>query len=130
MNALGGYEYRFAGKKDKKNKRFTVAIDTKLTGAGGRYYTPIDLVASDAQNQEVRIDSMAYSEKYPDYFRWDLKISFRVSMKCITQEFSTDFQNVVNMKNIFRKVYNPRTNSLNNEYQQGLFILPQYRILF
>lgn len=130
VNALGGYEYRFAGKKDKKNKRFTVAIDTKLTGAGGRYYTPIDLVASDAQNQEVRIDSMAYSEKYPDYFRWDLKISFRVSMKRITQEFSTDFQNVVNMKNIFRKVYNPRTNSLNNEYQQGLFILPQYRILF
>lgn len=130
VNALGGYEYRFGSKKDKKNKRYSIAIDTKLTGAGGRYYTPIDLAASDAQNQEVRIDSLAYSEKYPDYFRWDLKISFRISMKRITQEFSTDFQNVVNMKNIFRKVYNPRTNSLNNEYQQGLFILPQYRILF
>jgi hypothetical protein len=41
-----------------------------------------------------------------------------------------DLQNVANIKNIFRKVYNPRTNSLNNEYQQGIFILPQYKILF
>lgn len=130
VNALGGYEYRFGGKKDKVNKRHTVAIDTKLTGAGGRYYTPIDLAASDAANAEVRIDSKAYTEKYPDYFRWDLKISYRISMKRVTQEFSTDFQNVANIKNIFRKVYNPRTNSLNNEYQQGLFILPQYRLLF
>lgn len=130
VNALGGYEYRFSGKKDKTNKRHTVAIDTKLTGAGGRYYTPIDLAASDAQNREVRIDSLAYTLKYPDYFRWDLKISYRVNMKRVTQEFSTDFQNMVNIKNIFRKVYNPRTNSLNNEYQQGIFILPQYRLLF
>ncbi len=128
-NALAGYQYLFGGKKNK-TKRHTVAIDMKMTGAGGRYYTPIDIVASDAQNTEVRIDSLAFTKKYRDYFRLDLKLSYRISFKKITQEFSMDLQNVANIKNIFRKVYNPRTNTLNDEYQQGLFILPQYRILF
>lgn len=130
VNALGGYEFRFAGKKDKKNKRHTLAIDMKMTAAGGRYYTPIDLVQSAVQHQEVLIDSLAFSQKYRDYFRLDLKLSYRISLKRVTQEFSVDFQNIINIKNIFRKVYNPRTNSLNNEYQQGIFILPQFRILF
>lgn len=129
VNALAGYQYIFGGKKNKV-KRHTVGIDMKMTGAGGRYYTPIDLTASDGQNTEVRIDSLAYSQKYRDYFRLDLKVSYRISLKKITQEFSMDLQNVANIKNIFRKVYNPRTNSLNDEFQQGLFILPQYRILF
>lgn len=129
VNGLAGYQYLFGGKKNKA-KRHAVAIDTKLTGAGGRFYTPIDPVASDAQNTAVYIDSKAYSLKYKDYFRWDLKVSYRLSFRKITQELSIDLQNVANIKNIFRKVYNPRTNSLNNEYQQGIFVLPQYKILF
>ena len=129
VNALAGYQYIFGGKKNK-TKRHALSFDIKMTGAGGRYYTPIDLAASDAQNQEVRIDSLAYSEKYTDYFRLDLKLSYRISFKKITQEISIDLQNAANIKNIFRKVYNPRTNSLNNEYQQGIFVLPQYKILF
>ena len=129
VNALAGYQYLFGGKKNK-TKRHTLSIDMKMTGAGGRYYTPIDVAASDAQNTQVLIDSLAYTEKYRDYFRLDLKLSYRISFKKVTQEFSMDLQNVANIKNIFRKVYNPRTNTLNNEYQQGLFILPQYRILF
>lgn len=129
VNALAGYQYLFGGKKNK-TKRHCLSIDMKLTGAGGRYYTPIDLVASAAQKQEVRIDSQAFSEKYKDYFRLDFKIGYRLSMKKITQEISIDIQNVANIQNIFRKVYNPRTNSLNNEYQQGIFVLPQYKILF
>lgn len=129
VNALAGYQYVFGGKKNKA-KRNALAFDMKMTGAGGRYYTPIDLNASAAQHQQVLIDDQAFSQKYTDYFRLDLKLSYRLSFRKITQEISMDLQNVANIKNIFRKVYNPRTNSLNNEYQQGIFILPQYKILF
>ncbi len=129
VNTLAGYQYLFGGKKNK-TKRHTLSADIKLTGAGGRYYTPIDLTASAAQKQEVRIDNKAYSEKYKDYFRLDFKIGYRISFKKVTQEISVDIQNIANIKNIFRKVYNPRTNSLNNEYQQGIFVLPQYKVLF
>ena len=129
VNALAGYQYVFGGKKNK-DKRNALAFDMKMTGAGGRYYTPIDAIASAAQHTQVLIDNQAYSLKYKDYFRLDLKISYRISFKKITQEISVDLQNVANIKNIFRKVYNPRTNTLNNEYQQGIFVLPQYKILF
>src|ERR1043165_209605 len=129
VNALAGYQYVFGGKKNKA-KRNALGFDMKMTSAGGRYYTPIDLTASAATHQEVRLDNQAFSEKYKDYFRLDLKISYRLSFRKITQELSMDLQNVANIKNIFRKVYNPRTNSLNNEYQQGIFVLPQYKILF
>jgi hypothetical protein len=129
VNTLAGYQYVFGGKKNK-DKRNALAFDMKMTGAGGRYYTPIDEAASASQHTQVLVDSKAYSLKYKDYFRLDLKISYRISFKKITQEVSVDLQNVANIKNIFRKVYNPRTNSLNNEYQQGIFVLPQYKILF
>ncbi|MBL0308309.1 MAG: TonB-dependent receptor [Bacteroidetes bacterium] len=129
VNALGGYQILFGGKKNKV-KRHTFAADAKITTAGGRYYTPIDLLASEAARAEVLLDKQAFSQKYKDYFRMDMKLSYRFSFKKMTHEFSTDFQNIFNIKNIFRKVYNPRTNTLNNEYQQGLFILPQYRMLF
>ena len=128
-NALGGYEYRFGGKKDK-TKRNSIAVDSKITVAGGRYYTPLDAAASLAQHTEVLQDDEAFTLKYPDYFRMDLKLSYKISMRKLTQEFSIDFQNLFNIKNVFEIVYNSRTNELDNEYQQGIFILPQYKILF
>jgi len=128
-NALGGYEYKFGGKK-KKVKRNTIAIDGKVTVAGGRYYTPIDQVQSAQQGQEVLLNNQAFSLEYPVYFRLDIKLSYRISLGRITHEFSFDCQNVTNQKNVFIKTYDIRTNSLVTQYQQGIFPLPQYRILF
>lgn len=128
VNTLGGYEYRFGGKKGVK--RHVIAVDGKFTVAGGRYYTPVDVVQSQLQGHEVDIDAQAYSLEYPIYYRLDLKISYRISLRRVTHEFSFDVQNVTNHKNVFIKLYDTRTNSLVTQYQQGLFPLPQYRILF
>ncbi|MFN8276124.1 MAG: TonB-dependent receptor [Chitinophagales bacterium] len=129
VNTLAGYEYKFGGKKNK-TKKYAIAADGKFTAAGGRYYTPVDLAASALQRKEVEIESQAYTKQYADYLRLDLKISFRISLRKMTHEFSFDCQNVTNRKNVFRISYNPRTNQLVTEYQQGLFPLPQYRIYF
>jgi hypothetical protein len=129
VNALGGYEYKFGGKK-KKVKRNTIAIDGKVTVAGGRYYTPIDATQSALQGQEVLLNNQAFSQQYPVYFRLDLKLSYRISMGRVTHEFSIDCQNATNQKNVFIKTYDLRTNTLVTQYQQGIFPLPQYRILF
>jgi uncharacterized protein YtpQ (UPF0354 family) len=107
-----------------------VAIDGKFTVAGGRFYTPIDFEKSAQQQQEIRKDAEAFTSQYPVYYRLDLKFSYRLSMKKITHEFSIDAQNLTNHKNVFRLVYNVRTNSIATEYQQGLFPLPQYRLYF
>ncbi|MEI6312986.1 MAG: TonB-dependent receptor [Bacteroidota bacterium] len=129
VNGLAGYEYKFGGRKNK-TKKYSVALDGKITIAGGRYYTPIDYAQSAIQRQEVLLDNQAFTKKYPYYLKPDLKFTFRMSMKKITHEFSFDAQNFINRRNYFRIAYNPRTNSESVQYQQGFFPLPQYRLLF
>ena len=129
VNALAGYEYKFGGKK-KQNNHHDLSIDAKLTLAGGRYYTPINFVESALQAREIRMEEKAYSKSYPAYFRPDVKISYRFNRKKVTQEISLDFQNFVNYKNVLRKSYNSRTNTETTAYQQGIFILPQFKLYF
>lgn len=125
FNALAGKEFPL-GTKGKH----TLAVDWKLTLAGGRPVTPIDLAASRVQGSEVRRDQMAFSDQLDDYFRTDIKLTYRQNGKRITQEFAIDIQNVTNRDNIFRQQYNPLTGSIDTEYQLGLFVIPQFRILF
>lgn len=129
VNGLGGYEYKFGGKKNKV-KRHAIALDGKVTVAGGRYYTNIDTLQSRLNHDLVYDNNNAFSQQYPVYFRLDLKLTYRISLRKVTHEFSFDVQNVTNQKNVFLKTYDIRNNTLATVYQQGLFMLPQYRILF
>jgi hypothetical protein len=129
VNGLAGYEYKFGGKKNK-TKKYSVALDGKITIAGGRAYTPIDYVQSAIQRKEVLLQDQAFSKQYPYYLKPDLKFTFRMSMKKITHEFSFDAQNFINRRNYFRIAYDPRSNTESVQYQQGFFPLPQYRLLF
>ncbi len=123
-NLLAGKEWKLG------NKNKTLNIDWKLTVAGGRYYTPIDFEASEAAGKEILKEHLAYSEQLSDYFRTDIKISYRVNKKKVTHEFSLDIQNLTNAQNEFLRSYNPRTNAVDTEYQIGFFPIPQYRIIF
>ncbi|MCI4669111.1 MAG: TonB-dependent receptor [Bacteroidia bacterium] len=124
FNALAGKEFPLG------NGKSSITIDWKATLAGGRYVTPIDLESSRLARQEVRFDDQAFSEKLDDYFRTDVKLGFRLNSKRITQEFSIDIQNVTNRRNLFSRTFNPRTGQVSVENQLGLFVIPQFRILF
>ncbi len=125
VNALAGKEINLG-----KSGKHSVAVDWKITLAGGRFVTPIDIEASRRQFQEVLIDERAFSEQFDDYFRTDIKFTYRFNGKKFTQEFSLDIQNVTDRQNIFRRTFNPRTGEIGRENQLGLFIVPQFRILF
>jgi hypothetical protein len=130
-----GYVFNFlAGKEFKigKDKRNAVTFDTKVTTAGGRYYTPIDLTASQAVGQEVFIESEAFSLQYDTYFRWDVKFGYRLNSKKrkFSQQFYFDIQNFTNKENIFTKRYNRLTNEVNDVLQTGFFPDFMYRIQF
>lgn len=123
VNLLGGKEFHLG-------KSGVLTTDLKLTLSGGRFHTPIDLDASNAAGEVVYVDSEAYSLQYDPYFRTDFKIGYRMNMKRISQEWLIDFQNVTNRENIFEEFYNPQTQTIDRRNQLGLFIIPQYRILF
>lgn len=116
INLLGGKEFRIG--REKKN---VFSIDTKFTTAGGRYYTPVDLAASNDAGYEIRDDANAFSKQYDPYLRLDIKfgIKFNSKKKKRFHQFYIDFQNVTNHTNIFTKEYNRLTNSINQKDQIG-----------
>lgn len=123
VNALAGKEFTIS-------KKSVICIDGKVTYAGGKREVPIDLDASNAQGSAVYIENQAYDSKLKDYFRTDIKLSYKLNGRRITQEFSVDVQNITNSKNIFQRTYDAQNKELRTEYQMGLFVIPQYRILF
>jgi hypothetical protein len=127
-NILIGKEFKVG-----KEKRNAIALDIKFTHAGGRFYTPIDLVLSELiQFQVPKGDDFAYSEKYPDFMRLDVKAGYTMNSKKrkISQSWSFDINNVTNRKNIFAERYNASTNSINIAYQIGFFPNFVYRLQF
>ncbi|MEQ9437502.1 MAG: carboxypeptidase-like regulatory domain-containing protein [Cyclobacteriaceae bacterium] len=123
-NLLAGKEFRI-GKKDN-----TFNIDVKFTASGGNHYTPIDYAKSAQVGYEVRRDDMAFSQSLDEYLRADVKLSYRINARKTTHEFALDLQNITNRQNEFARIYNPRSNTVQTQYQIGFFPIPQYRITF
>ncbi len=123
LNTLGGKEFKIG-------KSGVLTTDLKLTFSGGRFYTPIDINQSIIEGETVYVNSEAFSLQYDPYFRTDFKIGYRIDMKRISQEFLIDIQNITNRENIFEEFFNAATGTVDKRYQLGLFVIPQYRILF
>jgi len=130
-----GYVVNFlAGKEIKigKDKRNALTFDTKLTTAGGRYYTPVDLEASKVAGEEVLFEDQAFSERFDPYFRLDVKFGFLLNSKKgkFSQQFFLDLQNITDNENIFARRYNEVNNEVNNVFQSGFFPDLLYRVQF
>lgn len=125
-NILMGKEF-----KVRKDKRNAITTDLKVTNAGGRYFTPIDLQASDFYGREVRSTDV-YSARYSNYFRMDVKIGYTLnsSKRKVSQSFSLDLQNVTNNKNVFSQSYDSHRKSINTTYQLGFFPNFTYKLQF
>lgn len=127
-NVLIGKEFKVG-----KEKRNAFSIDVKMTQAGGRQYTPVDLAASQAAQQEILAgDSLAFSERHSNFFRLDVKMGFTMNSKKrkMSQSIFFDIQNVTNNKNVFAERYNSVTNKVNTAYQIGFFPNFIYKIQF
>ncbi|WP_424963469.1 carboxypeptidase-like regulatory domain-containing protein [Ekhidna sp.] len=126
LNVLFGKEWKFG-----PNGRNAWTFDTKMTTSGGRPYTPIDLQATrDNAGREIRMEEVAYSESYGEYFRWDVKLGVRMNRPKVSHQFFVDFQNVTNRKNEFVRRYNSVTDQINVVEQIGFFPDVMYRIQF
>ncbi|MCE3260787.1 MAG: TonB-dependent receptor, partial [Bacteroidetes bacterium] len=127
-NILIGKEFKLG--KDKRN---SLTVDVKMTQAGGRYYTPVDLAASQMVKQQVLMgDDYAFTSRNPDFFRLDVKTgyTFNSTKRKLSHSIFFDVQNVTNNKNVFAQRYNPITNTINTAYQIGLFPNFVYKVQF
>ena len=127
-NLLGGKDFKIG-----KEKRNVLSVGIKMTQAGGRYYTPVDLAASQLAHTQILLgDDYTFSQRNPDFFRLDVKtgVTFNSRKNKLSQTFSFDVQNVTNNKNVFAQRYNPTTNAVNTAYQIGFFPNFIYKIQF
>ncbi|MCC6462081.1 MAG: carboxypeptidase-like regulatory domain-containing protein [Saprospiraceae bacterium] len=126
-NALAGREFALGS----TGRRF-FTLDTKLTAAGGRPYTPVNLEASRAAGKEVLYEGQAFSQRLDPYFRWDVKLGMRVNSRHrkLSQTFFLDFQNVTNHRNIFAMRYNTVRQEIGRVDQIGFFPDILYRVEF
>lgn len=123
-NILTGYEHPF------KNGKYKIALDIKSTIAGGNRYVPIDEAASQSIGRAVYIADRAFDERFKNFKKTDVKLSFKINQKRISQSIFVSLENIFNTKNVLRQYYDPRLGSLKIEYQFGLFPIGGYRIEF
>jgi hypothetical protein len=125
FNALAGYELTLG-----KNKNKALSFDLKYTQSGGNRYTPIDIEKSKTYGQAVYMDDEAFSKQLKDYSRFDIKISYKTNRKKTSQSIFLVVENIFDTQNILRESYNTATQSIQQEYQLGLFPYFGYKIEF
>jgi hypothetical protein len=123
INALVGREFNFTSKS-------AFNIDFKLSIAGGKRYTPVDLVASQHAGNTVYDESLAYSKQFDPFIKADIKFGYRLNMKRISQEWVFYIENFTNHNNVLMQIYSRSENKVNDIYQLGFFPMMQYRLHF
>jgi len=131
VNALGGIEIP-TGKNGKNN----INLGTKLTWGGGKRHSPIDSARTIADGAKVVfVDSERNSLQLDDYFRWDLKIAYKINGKSATHEISLDLINFLDVQNVLAVTYVddpevPGSKKFVEQYQLGFLPSFYYKIEF
>lgn len=126
FNALAGREFKI-------NSNSTLVFDARVTWAGGKRYTPIDIEASRKTNEPFGTEyhyDQAYSQQFPDYLKADVKIGFRKDGKKVSQLWEFYVENVTNHKNPLNQSFSKSKDAIETIYQLGFFPLFNYRIYF
>jgi len=122
------------GREVQMKTNGTLVFDVKVTWAGGKRYTPIDLEASKEGDNNafnaVYIDELAYEKQFPDYFKTDVKIGYRLDGKKVSQVWEFYVENVTNRKNPLNQLFDSNEGEIETVYQLGFFPLFNYKIYF
>lgn len=119
-----------AGKDFTLRKNRTFGLNIRTLYAGGYRSTPLDLEKSREDGHTRYIESLAYTEKMPDYFRTDLRFSLKRNRAHSTTTISLDIQNATNYQNLGGQYYEPRSGEVKKWYQMPLLPVLSYRVEF
>jgi hypothetical protein len=115
-------------KNQTKNR--TIGFNIKSIYVGGFRYTPIDLSASIAAGKTQFVSSQTYGKRMPDYYRLDVRLSFKRNYKRLTSTVALDIQNVINRKNVGGQYFDQKTGQVKYWYQTPLLPVLSYRLEF
>lgn len=123
QNVVGGYEFIL-----KNNK--SLIFDLRAVWAGGMRKIPIDLEKSRIAENTIYDTNDPYKTKYPDYYRIDFKISYKINRPTCAHTFAFDLTNVTNRHNHFLLYYNSLTRDVSEIANMGIIPVVLYRVNF
>lgn len=123
LSFTAGKEYLW-----KKNRVFGLNLRTIYTG--GFWSTPIDFEKSQETGETRYVESLAFTEQLPDYFRMDFRVSLKRNRANSTTTLSLDLQNATNNKNLGGQYYEPLSGEVKKWYMMPLLPILSYRIEF
>lgn len=99
-NFLGGKEFKIS-------PRQVISVGAKVTVAGGKRYGFVDVDQSNLLNEIIFVDSAFNERQFKDYFRADLKVSWKLNTEKVTHEIGLDLVNILNTENLLSLTYAP-----------------------
>jgi len=105
-------------------------LNIRTIYTGGFWTTPIDIEKSIELGETRYIESLAYTEQLPDYFRTDFRISLKRNRTKSTSTLSLDLQNVTNHKNLGGQYYDAQSGEVEKWYMLPLLPVLSYKIEF
>ncbi|WP_266366378.1 TonB-dependent receptor [Tellurirhabdus rosea] len=109
-------------------RRSIIGLNLKLSYYGGYRTTPIDVAASQEKGETVYIDRLTFSEQLPDYFRTDVRFSWKKNRPQSTRTWSLDIQNVSNRQNVYGRYFDAKSGSVKTFYGVPLIPVLSYRV--
>ncbi len=113
-----------------KKKTDLFSINIRAFWGGGNRYIPVDLAKSQAQGNEVKIYSLGYSDRGPNYYRLDAGVSFRKNKPRWAWMIKLDIQNVTNHLNEIGRKYDAEQQKMVSITHLGLLPALKYRVEF
>jgi hypothetical protein len=119
-----------AGKDFNWKKNRTFGLNLRTIWTGGFLDTPIDVDKSIQNGKAEYIESLAFTQQLPDYFRTDLRLSIKRNRAHSTSTFALDLLNATNHQNLGGRYFDVRTAKIKSWYQSPLLPVLSYRIEF
>ena len=91
---------------------------------------PIDTDASAAAFATVFDPVNGFSQRIPDYFRTDFRITFKRNKNGFTRTLGIDIQNLTNAQNVAFYYYDFHSGKVETKKQLGMIPLLSYRLEF
>lgn len=130
----GNYVFSLtAGKEfpwNKKDKKRVIGINLRGVYMGGLRITPINVNASEQAQRTIFVESQAFTEQLPAYFKFDLRFSLRKNKANYNSVLSLDLQNAFNQQNVAFRYYDAVQGKVITKYQLGLIPILTYRVEF
>ena len=105
-------------------------LNLKLSYYGGYRTTPINAAESQRLGETIYVDSQAFTEGLPAYFRPDVRLSWKKNRPRSTRTLSLDVQNAVNRQNVYNRYFDPASGTVKTYYSTGLIPVLSYRVVF